>query len=305
MRMTVNCKICCGLAEPYADVVILGRHNAQLLACSQCGFVFIDPVYWLDEAYSSAVTSLDVGYVGRNVASAEFLADLLQEITTASDLFVDFGGGYGMLVRLMRDKGFRFHLYEPFAPNLFAHYCVADKTRFGRYRALTAIEVFEHLADPVASVKEMAEWASCIIFMTELCPQGKPTPEKWWYIVPEEGQHISFFTRESLEILAARCGMRYHHLGGAWHAVAAVEDPIPKQRSRRRIWMIAEQQVGRMMARAERLLGGSKRNPALTWDDFAKAKVIVGVGSSDGANARYNHLDADFAGSGPAVISAE
>jgi hypothetical protein len=292
--MTANCKICCAVAEPYADIIILGRHNAKLFACCQCGFVFIDPVYWLDEAYSSAVTSLDVGYVGRNFAAAEFLADLLQERTTASDLFVDFGGGYGMLVRLMRDKGFRFHLYEPFAPNLFAHYCIADKTRFGRYRALTAIEVFEHLADPVASVQEMAEWASCIIFTTELCLQARPTPEKWWYIIPEEGQHISFFTRQSLEILAARCGMRYHHLGGAWHAVAVAADPIPKRRSSRRIWLAAGQQVRRMIAHAERLLGESKRNPALHSDDFTKAKEIVAIGSSQGGGARYDHLDADL-----------
>ena len=33
---------------------------------------------------------------------------------------VDYGGGYGLLVRLMRNSGFDFYRYDPYCANFFA-----------------------------------------------------------------------------------------------------------------------------------------------------------------------------------------
>ena len=154
---------------------------------------------------------------------------MFRDKTENSDFFVDFGGGYGLLVRLMRDRGFRFHLHEPLVSNLFARACAANRSKFAPYRALTAIEVFEHLLDPLAGTAEMAGWSRCIVFTTELCPVVEPSPERWWYFGLEHGQHVSFYTTEALRLMAKRNGLQYFDLGASWHAFALRDDPIVRE----------------------------------------------------------------------------
>jgi hypothetical protein len=126
----------------------------------------------------------------------------------------------------MRDKGFRFHLYEPVAPNLFARNCYADCKLFGEYRALTAIEVFEHFVSPADALAEMLDFSRSVIFTTELCPVPRPMPHGWWYFGPEHGQHVSFYTEGALKHLGAQHGLEYCHLGSNWHILAPYDDPI-------------------------------------------------------------------------------
>ncbi|WP_407166048.1 class I SAM-dependent methyltransferase [Bradyrhizobium sp. ORS 111] len=275
------CKICGERADAYAEVIVRGRHPSQLFSCNSCGFVFIDPVYWLEEAYAAPETSLDVGSVSRNLDVAELLARLLGKVTTRSDLFVDFGGAHGLLVRLMRDKGYHFHLYEPVAANLFATFCVADQKAFPAYRALTAIEVFEHLPDPRRSVSEMLEWSRCIIFTTELCPEERPKPSNWWYFALEEGQHVSFFTQKSLQVLAGRLSLSYSSLGGSWHVLAPRGDPISMIEAttlRARSVSFVGLPLTRFVRCARRAWGGMTRTQqreSLTLRDHVQASSIV------------------------------
>ena len=254
------CKICNTPAIPYADVLVRGRHPSTLHACPGCGFVFIDPVYWLDEAYQEVITPSDVGYVWRNCATADFLAHYLRH-TAPDDFFVDYGGGYGMLVRMMRDRGFRFHLYEPNAPNLFARFTAADNAHF-QYRVLTAVEVFEHLPAPDSTLPLLLDWSHCLLFTTELCPTPRPLPSDWHYIALEHGQHISFYTPQSLSILAARYGLAYRSLAPGWHMMAPLADTLPSRSLRSLL--------------AERF--GLRRPPprqCLLEDDYKTARRII------------------------------
>lgn len=51
---------------------ILGKYRASYLQCRQCGFVSATPSeQWLEEAYSSAITSSDLGLLARNYHFAE------------------------------------------------------------------------------------------------------------------------------------------------------------------------------------------------------------------------------------------
>jgi hypothetical protein len=286
-----RCRVCSGEAYAYTEVVVRGRHHSHLYNCSSCGFVFIEPVYWLDEAYAEAVAQSDIGYVSRNLAAAEFLSIILGNISTAADFFVDYGGGYGLLVRLMRDKGFRFHLYEPHAQNLFAQNCDADRERFGPYRALTAIEVFEHLANPMLSVAEMSLWSQCIVFTTELCPVPKPAPEEWWYLGLDHGQHISFYTRPALNILASQHNLQYFPLGGSWHILTAPNDLIlAKPKLNERALDPSQSVVARLAARASNRLWRRKRRGCLIEHDFNAVKRIIGMSAGLVGNAS-GHID--------------
>lgn len=277
MRRLV-CKICSGEANAYAEIVVRGHHRSSVYSCRNCNFVFIDPVCWLKEAYEEPIAMSDVGYISRNIAVSERLSNIFDVNTSDSDFFVDFGGGYGLLVRLMRDKGFRFHLHEPFVSNLFARACVANRSKFARYRALTAIEVFEHLIDPLAGIAEMAGWSQCIVFTTELCPVAKPLPEGWWYFGLEHGQHVSFYTTQALQIMANRIGLQYFDLGGSWHAFALREDPIVRQPERRRGFFNSVRSAATCIADgvSRRLHSGGSR-PSLLNADFDAIRRIISL----------------------------
>lgn len=282
-----NCTICGAVAASYRDVTVRAKHSTSLFACSNCGFVFLSPVFWLEEAYETPITPLDVGYVARNLSAADVIDEVLSGVEHSDQAFVDFGGGHGLLVRLMRDKGFRFHLYDPFSKNLLAWNCEADTSSFGRYRALTALEVFEHIPDPIAGLREMLEFSDCIIFTTELCPNPRPNPEDWWYLGLEHGQHVSFYTERALGIAGRQFGLSYQRLDFNWHMLGRSTDPLFARG--RPIW-------GRVIAKLKRAAGavniraGKGGRASLIEHDFEAMKRIVS-GQYGPANDPSVHID--------------
>ena len=207
--MHMNCPICTSASSPYCTVRVLNKYDVQYYRCGKCQFIYTEPPYWLDEAYSSAITRLDIGLVQRN----ELMAPLVQAVITKwynpDAQFVDYGGGYGMLVRMMRDRGFDFYRQDIYCDNLYAEsFDIADVSPF-RAELLTAFEVFEHLVDPAAELEKMLALSDTILFSTTVQPTADVSPESWWYFLPEIGQHVSLYSRASLQALADRFGLNY------------------------------------------------------------------------------------------------
>jgi hypothetical protein len=214
------CKICGGPAPLVRKSLIRFKHEAALHACPRCGFASFQPAGWLGEAYVPPITAPDVGYVMRNHTASQVIAKFLDQYALSTGPYVDYGGGYGMLVRLMRDAGYKFHLYEPMTQNLFAPNLAADVSRFGPYELATAIEVFEHLPDPVGDLEQILKLSSRVLFTTEIYPgEGVPAAD-WHYLGEEHGQHVSFHTERSLQVLGERFGLFYRRLAPSWHLLA-------------------------------------------------------------------------------------
>jgi hypothetical protein len=74
---------------------------------------------------------------------------------------------------------------------------------------VTAIEVLEHLTDPLAFIAEglSSAGAQTLLFTTELYAGPPPDPLTWWYYTFGTGQHIGFFQRRTLEVLGSRLGL--------------------------------------------------------------------------------------------------
>jgi len=117
---TLACKICHSRSTLFCKTVFCDKFDVTLWECHACNFIFAAPVTWLGEVYKSAISKTDTGYVWRNERSANILAEVLGSISNRESFFIDFGSGYGLLVRMMRDRGFRFHSYDPYCKNLFA-----------------------------------------------------------------------------------------------------------------------------------------------------------------------------------------
>jgi hypothetical protein len=201
-----SCTICGGAAKLFGEAKVLRRHRARYFRCESCGFVRADEPVWLAEAYSEALSSLDVGAVSRNLRGACLAGAVIRRFFEQDGRFVDYGAGAGLFVRLMRDAGFDFRWADKFATNVFAKGFEAESGS-GKHEMLTAFEVFEHLEDPVAELERMLAWSRNILFSTVLLPPDAPGPGKWWYYGLEHGQHVAFYTPAALRALAERFGL--------------------------------------------------------------------------------------------------
>ena len=140
----------------------------------------------------------------RHLVQVNEVPKIIEKYDTSNSIYLDYGGGYGIFVRLMRDKGFNFYLSEIYADNLFCkHFTFEDAGIKTGFTSLTSFEVFEHLLDPMADIKTMFSMSDTIIFSTQLQPNFQLSKsEDWWYFVPEGGQHISFYSIRTLEVIS-------------------------------------------------------------------------------------------------------
>lgn len=203
----MNCKLCDQKSEKRFDAVILGKYPTSFYLCSSCGFLQTDEPVWLEEAYRDPINACDTGILQRNERMRELVSILLYHFFDPGQRYLDFAGGYGIFTRHMRDVGFDFHWCDKYSDNIFAK---GFEDCSQPVEAVTAFEVFEHLVDPVAEVKKMLSISRNLIFATELLPDPVPAPHQWWYYGVDHGQHISFYTRKSLEKLAARFNLHYY-----------------------------------------------------------------------------------------------
>lgn len=201
------CRLCNTESEERFEALILGTYATSYFACPRCGFVQTGDPVWLEEAYREPINACDTGILKRNEDMRQLVSVLLYHFFDPRRQYLDYAGGYGLFTRLMRDVGFDFYWSDKYADNIFAK---GFEHRPGPIEAVTAFEVFEHLVDPVADIEKMLAISRNLIFTTELVPDPVPAPDQWWYYGIEHGQHISFYTRRSLEQLAARFGLNYY-----------------------------------------------------------------------------------------------
>ena len=208
MSDKVQCKICSGNAELYSVKKVLGKYDVKYYQCIVCRFIQTEDSYWLNEAYDNAITKLDIGLVYRNEYLAPVVSTIIKLFYSSNAKFVDYGGGYGLFVRMMRDRGFDFYRQDIYCENLFAkHFDLSDLPVNSKFDMLTAFEVFEHLSDPIPEIEKMLSFSDTILFTTELQPADKNALNNWWYFTPETGQHVSLYSLQSLQKLAEKFNM--------------------------------------------------------------------------------------------------
>jgi hypothetical protein len=203
-----RCQICGAAVRKAFEATVLGQHRVGYFFCDRCQHLRTQRPFWLPQAYSSAIARADTGLVMRNLKIARYLACILFEFCDRDGRFLDLAGGTGLLTRLMRDVGFDTYWEDAYCVNQMAAGFEAAAGSAG-YEAVTAFEALEHMEDPLGFIESAVARSrtGTLVFTTELF-EAAPPPADWWYYAFPTGQHISFFTRVTLDTVAARLGLR-------------------------------------------------------------------------------------------------
>lgn len=220
----MNCKICDTNLNPTFKGKILNKYTVDYYHCPNCDFIQTENPYWLDEAYEQSINSSDTGYMYRNLLYSQKLTILLYYLFGTKGKFLDYAGGYGVFVRLMRDIGFDFYWADKYTTNLLAQGFEWNEN--GKYDAITLFEVFEHFVDPMSEIENLFSLTDTILFSTEMHPSPVPNPEDWWYFGLEHGQHIALYSEKTLSQIAKHFGCNYYRIGGL-HILSKLN--IPKK----------------------------------------------------------------------------
>lgn len=216
MSTANNCKICGSTSPLLFTAQVLRTHSVSYFQCNNCQFIQTEEPYWLPAAYANAITSLDIGLIDRNLHFLPITQAIINTFFTADAHFLDYGGGYGMFVRMMRDAGYNYYRQDDYCDNTFAkHFDITDLAQHPPFELITAFEVFEHLPQPETELKRMLSFGKSVLFSTTLQPENQhfKSPDDWWYFAPETGQHIAFYTKKALARLAAKYELNYYTHG--------------------------------------------------------------------------------------------
>jgi hypothetical protein len=204
------CRLCGERTEMLFNARVLGKHDVAYHECSACGSLQTDAPFWLAEAYASGhLSSSDAGAVVRNLYGQAYVYTIARALRLAQNATVlDFGGGNGLFCRLLRDIGFEARRLDTFAVNDFAQ---TFDDNGATYDIVCAFEVVEHFANPSNELLRIFTRAQeLVIISTQIYDkQGR----EWWYLVPESGQHVFFYSSRAMRNIATKFGFYYFQHG--------------------------------------------------------------------------------------------
>lgn len=195
------CRICGESARVLFSATVLGKYSITYYQCQRCAAVQTESPYWLDEAYRQPIGDQDTWQIERSMYAAALVESLLPLVAPQHASVVDYGAGYGMLVRLLRNRGITAYWYDRFADNLFAK---EYSWQHERADLVTAFEVAEHFVNPLEEFRQMFSIAPAVLLSTVLVPTPPPMPDQWDYYALSGGQHVTLYTLETLRYLAAQ-----------------------------------------------------------------------------------------------------
>ena len=207
------CPLCQTKGRHQFNQILMGKYDVKYYQCPNCYLLYTEKPYWLGEAYEKAIANIDTGIITRNIEISVKVERILRWMKINRKVCLDYGGGYGIFVRIMRDLGYNFLWYDKYAENLLASGFEWNKKE--KIEVLTAFELFEHFENPAKEIEILLSISKRIIFSTECySEEGILRDKDWWYYAVASGQHIVFYSTKTLKYIADKYGIYYYHILG-------------------------------------------------------------------------------------------
>ncbi|MDX1568975.1 MAG: class I SAM-dependent methyltransferase [Xanthomonadales bacterium] len=163
----------------------------------------------MEEAYENRNLSImDTGAAQRNIhnMAACFALSKLFNLRNA----IDIGGGDGLLCRMLRDHEINCFVKDKYAVPTYAQ--GFTEPDFDKPDLLICFELIEHLVNPRDDMEDLFRYdPNALLFSTEIYSQQD---ENWWYLAPQSGQHVFFYSGEALRQIAEKHGYSAIFSGG-------------------------------------------------------------------------------------------
>jgi SAM-dependent methyltransferase len=234
MNKNILCPICNGTCS-LLDVVDFNKSCEEVkgkfldlagipvyyVLCGKCGFCFAPEFMdwelnrFEERIYNNEYVAVDPDYIEvRPRAHAASLISIFGD-RIHSIKHLDYGGGNGLLVNVLKESNWRSTSYDPFVDrNVMVE-------QLGKFELITAFEVFEHVPDVQKLMSNLCSLLSSdgIILFSTLLSDKYIRPNQrinWWYASPRNG-HISLFSKNSLTALAQNNGLKFASFSEGFH----------------------------------------------------------------------------------------
>ena len=194
------CRLCEGHILPKFSGIVLHKYEVRYFECDRCGSLQTEVPYWLDDAYGSNLSSLDSGAAQRNLQNLA-AAYVVSKLFGVRDT-LDFGGGDGLLCRLLRDYDVNCYVKDKYAvPTYSQGFSEPD---FAVPNLVLAFEVLEHFSAPAGDLEDLFRLRPMVL----LASTGIYSHQRadWWYLASESGQHVFFYSEKAVQMIAERFG---------------------------------------------------------------------------------------------------
>jgi hypothetical protein len=204
-----SCRLCEDKLTHQFDLTLLGKYDVPFSKCEQCGSLQSETPYWLDEAYSGKnLSNLDTGAAQRNIHNLAACYAICK-LFKIKDV-IDIGGGDGLLCRMLRDYRINCFVKDKYATPIYAQ--GFTEQNFLKPDMIIGFEVLEHFANPRVDLEELFQFQSKALLLSTAIYDGQS--KDWWYLVPESGQHVFFYSKKALEMIAKKYGYSLVMSGG-------------------------------------------------------------------------------------------
>jgi 2-polyprenyl-6-hydroxyphenyl methylase/3-demethylubiquinone-9 3-methyltransferase len=222
-----NCYVCGGELEsigyiPFdrnnAGVELLNVTPMEYARCTSCNSILCpDMLTWTieklgSEVYNQDYINYDPDYIEvRPTNYAKYFLETFKYNHKIKHL--DYGSGSGIMVDILNKyNNWDSTAFDPYSNNIPV---------LGKYKLITAIEVFEHSLNTDKLVEELKKYLDkdgVIIFST-LMP-NKNTDINWWYIGARNG-HINMLSAEAMKMIAIKHKLFFSSISDNMHLLQA------------------------------------------------------------------------------------
>lgn len=189
--------------------------------CNGCQFCFAPEIAkWGPREFAERIYNEDYILVDPDYLDVRPRGNAKSLLSTFGDSgrnirHLDYGGGAGLLSRLLNEAGWKSVSYDPFADK------DVDAGALGQFDLITAYEVFEHVPDAGELMGKLSALLAPegIVLFSTMVTDGHIVPGRritWWYASPRNG-HISLHSRKSLALLGAKQGFNFSSFSNGFH----------------------------------------------------------------------------------------